>query len=147
MQGPKPRCILKQNSSLCGHPEPVENGYYSIGSSDTNGGDNMYLEGTKVVYTCDGGYTLYGNPSRTCISSLWAGDLPSCVPGCSDPPTIPHGDYNFFGQNNMIASGRSSEGTKAYYFCDNGYRMKDKNMSSLRCQQGLWSGTMPVCSK
>ena len=146
LQGLQPRCIEKQNSSLCGMTPHIENAEPTV--YDGKPYDDQFIEGSKVVYNCKEGYRLQGSPSLTCISSEWAGDKPLCVPGCSSPPSIPHGDYNFFGQKNVIeSSGRSIEGTKAYYFCDNGYKMKNKNISILKCEKGLWTGVWPICSK
>lgn len=51
--------------------------------SPTNGGVT-FVPGTlyqgKAEFTCDTGYTLNGDPSRTCLDTgVWGGSSPMCV--------------------------------------------------------------------
>ena len=48
------------------------------GFTTTNG---LSVEST-VLYSCDSGFTLYGNAQRYCQqTSQWSGDSPACVAG------------------------------------------------------------------
>lgn len=45
------------------------------GRVDTSGGTT---EGSVATYTCNEGYNLKGESSRTCTTSGWSGKEPSC---------------------------------------------------------------------
>ncbi|CAJ1070565.1 sushi domain-containing protein 2-like [Xyrichtys novacula] len=61
---------LKQVIS-CGHLDHPENGR-------KNG--TTYLQGAKVHFSCDEGYTLKGSAERTCqANGLWSGEQTACV--------------------------------------------------------------------
>ena len=50
-------------------------------SSPTNGQVTWtgLTNGSTATYTCDSGYHLIGDPTRTCLSSgIWSGQEPTC---------------------------------------------------------------------
>ena len=46
----------------------------------SNGSDNKRPFNTTATYTCETGYNLMGNNTRTCQrEELWSGEEPECV--------------------------------------------------------------------
>lgn len=81
---------------------------------------------------------------------VWHGTLPRCAPnplGCPVPPSIPNGQYSFYNERATVNGDMIEEGTQVYYFCHNGYKMKDKNVSLMLCMEGQWKGQIAVCGK
>ena len=55
----------------CGDPGTPDNGLRDLSSTTT---------GSTVQYSCQGGYMLQGNSSRTCeANGVWSGEVPTCV--------------------------------------------------------------------
>ena len=107
-----------------------------------------------VIYFCEDGYKISGDKTMRCENGEWMGSLPRCdaIPrGCPLPPQITHGDYNFYNQRPEAPMSKMlstiTEGTQVYYFCHNGYKMKDKNISLMICMEGKWEGEVAVCEK
>ncbi|XP_059723558.1 complement receptor type 2 isoform X2 [Haemorhous mexicanus] len=130
-------CKRKQ----CSHPgEPVNGKIISL--------TNLQL-GSTVVYSCEEGHRLIGQPSRRCEISggrvAWTGHTPLCqrIP-CEPPPDIPNGQH----------SGRLlSEfhyGTAVTYSCHRGFPLHGQ--PSIHCTtrdgyNGVWSEPLPACGE
>ena len=111
-------------------------------------------EGTRIYYWCKEGYTLKGESVRTCEDDHWNGAAPRCAKSrmeeCTQPRIIKHGDYTILSNNNTRTqdTGMITEGSKVFYSCHTGYRLKDGDESSnLVCRDGEWQGLVPVCGK
>ena len=62
--------VLSTPAISCGDPGTPTNGRHNVSSTTYN---------SVVTYTCDDGYTLQGNSSRTCQSNgNWSGSVPQC---------------------------------------------------------------------
>ena len=134
----------------------------------------------SVNFSCNTGYILRGNSSRTCQSTgQWSGTQPTCDSKLFCPPRVwfqrMNGIYYshvmlftiflnqsqnviFFlnvgscGTPRSLTNGQTSYtsttvGSKVTYTCDPGYMMIAGN-SSRTCQSdGLWSGSLPTCTR
>ncbi|RLB47662.1 MAG: hypothetical protein DRJ42_24965 [Deltaproteobacteria bacterium] len=89
-------------------------------------------------YTCDTGFMLIGDSSRTCqADGSWSGAAPTCSAGdCAVPPAPTNGS--------VAAPGRLV-GDYATYSCDSGYQLRGATKS--RCiTGGAWLGATPTCA-
>jgi len=58
----------------CGAPDTPSNGSVSY---------TLTTEGSAVVYSCDDGFVLCGDESRSCLSTgVWSGSVPDCISEC-----------------------------------------------------------------
>ncbi|XP_076439986.1 sushi, von Willebrand factor type A, EGF and pentraxin domain-containing protein 1-like isoform X2 [Babylonia areolata] len=93
----------------------------------------------EAAYTCDEGYDLVGDASRTCTAEAqWSGEEPRCEPvTCKEElADIEHGSYT--GPNVYTF------GARVVYTCHKGYELIGK--SELIClSSGRWSNEAPVC--
>ncbi|XP_035660139.1 sushi, von Willebrand factor type A, EGF and pentraxin domain-containing protein 1-like [Branchiostoma floridae] len=99
-------------------------------------GGNAY--GNTVVITCDAGYHLVGNSTRTCQENkLWSGIQPVCEKvSCSQLLAPVNGSVN----------GGTLFGDSATFTCDSGYEIVGS--SSLLCQANQqWTGIQPSCHR
>ncbi|MCB9603534.1 MAG: hypothetical protein H6724_07490 [Sandaracinus sp.] len=93
--------------------------------------------GSTATYDCGSGFTLAGDPTRTCeASGVWSGSAPICSSvdcGTLGAPTN--------GTVNVPSTGFSSV---AEYACNTGYLLEGSAMRT--CQMsGSWSGAAPTC--
>ena len=119
--------------------------------------DGLIVEGTRVYYYCKAGYILKGENVRACEDGIWSGAAPRCaksrVQGCSPPNHILHGDYTILSNNNTRTEDTTtatmiSDGSKVFYACHTGYRLKDGDESSnIVCRSGQWQGLVPSCGE
>ncbi|XP_027750988.1 complement receptor type 1-like [Empidonax traillii] len=107
------------------------------------------LFGSTVVYGCEEGYRLIGQPSRRCEVSggrvTWSGNVPICqrIP-CEPPPDIPNGKH----------TGRLLDeffyGISVTYTCNPGFPLHGE--PSIHCttqdgKNGVWSEPIPACGE
>lgn len=92
--------------------------------------------GQSAFYTCDGGYSIIGDDTRTCQGDgTWSGSEPVCgsCPVLSSPTN---------GQRTVTGY---SPGDTATYTCSQGYLMS--GTATRTCQAGnTWSGSAPSCT-
>ncbi|NXM54018.1 CR1L protein, partial [Illadopsis cleaveri] len=126
----------------CAYPGDLQNGY--INATDL-------AFGSKVTFSCNGGYRLRGNKEMTCVIKGggvdWSGTLPYCekIP-CEPPPKIANGGYE--------------EQASYVYQSSVTYRCQDVPKGSdpfsligdntIHCtadanSNGVWSGPPPEC--
>ncbi|XP_065176999.1 sushi, von Willebrand factor type A, EGF and pentraxin domain-containing protein 1-like [Sycon ciliatum] len=117
----------------CPRPLAIANGGVSVTGATA---------GSRVNYACDDGFRLVGNSQASCLTSgTWSSKAPTCEPNylprtiaCPLPPNIPNGRYTH---------GGNTVGSRAYYTCDEGFEIFDKETSM--CQiDGTWSDS-PTC--
>jgi len=146
-----PQCVKQPDYPGCHAPHQVNHTssqVYSIGGSVIDG--NRLPEGTRVTYTCLPGYLPYKTQKSTlvCVGGKWIGSPPTCIAiskPCTAPPSIPHGDCMLMGSSVSTEGQRYPDSAKVYYYCDNGYRLHNSNLSELECQDGKWQGSVPLC--
>ncbi|XP_037548906.1 CUB and sushi domain-containing protein 3 [Nematolebias whitei] len=110
-------------------------------SSQTGGHVN-----SVVRWACDRGYRLIGNVTATCRRTLlgyhaWDSPVPACQAVSCGPPKAPI--------NGGVLTADYSVGTRVSYFCNDGYRLSSKELTSAICQpDGTWSNhnKIPRCS-
>uniref|UniRef100_A0A3B3DJN6 CUB and Sushi multiple domains 3b n=1 Tax=Oryzias melastigma TaxID=30732 RepID=A0A3B3DJN6_ORYME len=99
-----------------------------------------------VRWACDRGYRLIGNATGTCRRTLlgyhaWDSSVPACQAVSCGPPKAPI--------NGAVLAADYSVGTRVSYFCNDGYRLSSKEVTSAICQpDGTWSNhnKIPRCS-
>lgn len=142
--GRLPNCMMKYPESNCAQPPSIANGYFSMYTPSGTFG------GTKAIYFCYHGYKPHGSTTISCLNQKWVGSPPACVmsKGCTHPPALLHGDYNFFGSSDADSEGLVAEGSQVYYYCHSGYKIESLNASAvLECRDERWIGNMPKCGK
>ncbi|XP_064385961.1 uncharacterized protein LOC135334617 isoform X2 [Halichondria panicea] len=98
--------------------------------------------GTAATYTCDDGFRLDGNATRTCDTGNWTGTVPVCIEiFCSHLLQIDNGTLSF---NGFPMNGTKPNGTVATYTCDDGFNLSGD--ATRICFDGYWTGTEPVCT-
>uniref|UniRef100_A0A3B3YU70 CUB and Sushi multiple domains 3a n=1 Tax=Poecilia mexicana TaxID=48701 RepID=A0A3B3YU70_9TELE len=110
-------------------------------SSQTGGHVN-----SVVRWACDRGYRLIGNGTATCRRTsqgyhAWDSPVPGCQAVSCGPPKAPI--------NGGVLTADYSVGTRVSYFCNDGYRLSSKELTSAICQpDGTWSNhnKIPRCS-
>lgn len=144
-----PKCIKRPTHGSCPEPTAILNAYYYYTGKDPNNRETV-LNGSRIQYVCNNDrYELYGDGSRVCLNGHWSGATPHCkfvAKSCSAPPSIMHGDYNFFGRNDETANLQIAEGSQVYYYCHSGYKM-NVNISVMVCRDGIWHGQQPTCGR
>ncbi|KAL4230224.1 Sushi [Mactra antiquata] len=130
--------LVGYDTSLC-----LDNGTWSVSmpscvcdnpTEPING--HVTSDGYVAIYTCDLGYTLYGEYKRLCQndSSGWNGTQPTCV--TCEPLTSLAG-----GTVTMETNGLT---TSVVYTCDTGYTVSGTNY--LQCRSdGTWDFSSPTC--
>uniref|UniRef100_A0A8C7ZCP2 CUB and Sushi multiple domains 3b n=1 Tax=Oryzias sinensis TaxID=183150 RepID=A0A8C7ZCP2_9TELE len=99
-----------------------------------------------VRWACDRGYRLIGNATGTCRRTplgyhAWDSSVPACQAVSCGPPKAPI--------NGAVLASDYSVGTRVSYFCNDGYRLSSKEVTSAICQpDGTWSNhnKIPRCS-
>ena len=130
-----PTCV--PDLANCGAPGSPSNGSVSTPSGTD--------EGDSANYSCNGGYCLEGNSTRTCqADSSWSGSVPACNLGvtCQGLSGISNGGVN---------NPSTSCGSTATYWCATGYELVGN--TSRTCLGGppptenQWSGSTPSCQR
>uniref|UniRef100_A0A8C9X3Z4 CUB and Sushi multiple domains 3 n=1 Tax=Sander lucioperca TaxID=283035 RepID=A0A8C9X3Z4_SANLU len=99
-----------------------------------------------VRWACDRGYHLIGNATATCRRSslgyhAWDSPVPACQAVSCGAPKAPI--------NGGVLTADYSVGTRVSYFCNDGYKLSSKELTSAICQpDGTWSNhnKIPRCS-
>ncbi|WAR07673.1 SVEP1-like protein, partial [Mya arenaria] len=103
-------------------------------------GSVTYVETTydeTANYSCDTGYNLSGNMSRTCQAhGDWSGEAPSCIIVDCGNVTNPI--------NGSVTYVETTYDETANYSCDTGYNLSG-NMSRTCQASGNWSEEAPSC--
>ncbi|GIY72332.1 sushi domain-containing protein [Caerostris darwini] len=101
------------------------------------GAIRFYLDGEWFVPSCNEGYRVAQPHGRiVCRNGVWSGHFPPCVVvSCSTPPPpIPHGRVKWY---------TGTHASSVQYECDPFYTLASE--SSIRCNFGQWTGSLPVC--
>lgn len=123
------------------------------------------VQGATATYSCMVGFTMNGNPTRTCDSNgMWTGTEPTCerkfkvehrltitvtvtsifyiAVDCGDPPTI---------LTSTVNVGATTYQSQAIYMCQDGYEFSNGMPTFTRecLLNGEWSdlGNAPTCDR
>ncbi|XP_041840984.1 sushi, von Willebrand factor type A, EGF and pentraxin domain-containing protein 1 isoform X2 [Melanotaenia boesemani] len=117
---------------ICSSPPSLKNGYIKVRS--------RFTFNNKVIYACNKGYTLVGQPDRVCQANRqWSNNNPpTCVLlTCNAPPDISHGHYK--GSEFQV-------GRRVQYVCEEGYELAGDAIWTC-LDNGRWDKTRtPRCS-
>ncbi|KAK3532300.1 hypothetical protein QTP86_016064, partial [Hemibagrus guttatus] len=110
-------------------------------SSQTGGHLN-----SQVRWACDRGYRLIGKSTAVCRKTpygyyTWDAPVPACQAVSCGVPKAP--------ENGGVLAVDYSVGTRVTYFCNDGYRLSSKELTSAVCQpDSTWSNhnKIPRCS-
>ncbi|XP_077968997.1 sushi, von Willebrand factor type A, EGF and pentraxin domain-containing protein 1-like isoform X2 [Styela clava] len=115
-------------------------------SYPTNG-ETEFLEGRSYIFSCDSGYYMTGDSSRTCLETAkWSVVKYRCFRKmCESIVPVRHGTIHY-----SIGDGPVF-GTTATVECKNGYKLSEVGLS-MRCYAGdsgsrfgEWNGRLPSC--
>lgn len=132
--GSSPECL----EIACPALVPLENGHVS-----TEGTSNGRLvQGSKLVYHCDPGFTLEGNGTRVCQDDArWGGHQPFCKPVTCNMP-----DFEVNGGVYTLLNVSTAYGTMAELNCHLGYE-RTGVLHTVVCQEdGTWSKPESSCA-
>ncbi|XP_066972236.1 LOW QUALITY PROTEIN: uncharacterized protein [Macrobrachium rosenbergii] len=125
-EGQTPRCTEAQ----CPPPDHVTHGFIEV---DNHRG--VYGYGTVATYSCNPGYYLKGNNTRTCDhTGRWTNESPFCqAVTCGPPPIFPHARHT-------LLNGSTHWNGIAVYTCNDGYRLhSDTGDTVTSCMDiGTW---------
>ena len=93
--------------------------------------------GAVVHYSCNSGFSLYGNANRTCLSQgNWSGSQPTCGSNECPPLTAP--------DNGTLEGSDFSLGSYVVFTCSSGYTLVGN--SEIFCLSSAeWSDPTPTC--
>ncbi|XP_064393625.1 uncharacterized protein LOC135341070 isoform X2 [Halichondria panicea] len=119
----------------------LTNGTIDYGGAGSN---NRRPVNTVATYTCNPGYAIGGDTTRTCRSGIyrvWTGFAPVCLSNCPDLPSLING---------MIMYSAGSTGIKpflssAVHSCNTGYTLTGGDTNRICVNGGSWSGSAPTC--
>ncbi|KAG7501128.1 hypothetical protein JOB18_040546 [Solea senegalensis] len=137
-KGFKIRYVGEYQTLYCSTPDSPLHG--SI-SSQSGGHVN-----SVVRWACDRGYRLIGNATASCRRTAlgyhaWNSPVPACQAVSCGAPKAPI--------NGGTLTVDYSVGTRVSYFCNDGYKLSSKELTSAICQpDGTWSNhnKIPRCS-
>jgi hypothetical protein len=133
-------CRIDTSSILISYSNSLNTQFPSVNDFVFLNGTIGVEHGTSVSYYCkSNSFVTYQARCNngTLLMEQNCNELKASKSACSSPPKIPHG-YNKYSS--------SLHGSKALYQCFNGFEMS-KGDSELRCSDGEWVGSIPVCSK
>uniref|UniRef100_A0A3Q2YTB4 CUB and Sushi multiple domains 3 n=1 Tax=Hippocampus comes TaxID=109280 RepID=A0A3Q2YTB4_HIPCM len=121
----------------CSTPDSPQHGFVV---SQTGGHVN-----STVRWACDRGYKLIGKGTAVCKKTAygyytWDAPIPACQAVSCGVPSAP--------VNGGVLAADYSVGTRVTYFCDSGYRLSSKELTTTVCQpDGTWSNhnKIPGC--
>uniref|UniRef100_A0A674D7B9 CUB and Sushi multiple domains 3 n=1 Tax=Salmo trutta TaxID=8032 RepID=A0A674D7B9_SALTR len=121
----------------CSTPDSPQQGFVV---SQTGGHLN-----SVVRWGCDRGYRLIGKATAVCKKTAygyytWDSTVPACQAVSCGAPTAP--------LNGGVQAVDYSVGTRLTYFCNNGFRLSSKDLTTTVCQpDGTWSNhnKIPRC--
>ncbi|XP_035382269.1 CUB and sushi domain-containing protein 3 [Electrophorus electricus] len=122
----------------CSTPDSPQHGFVV---SQTGGHVN-----SVVRWACDRGYRLIGKSMAVCRRAefgylAWDSSVPACQAVSCGVPASP--------VNGGVLASDYSAGTRAAYFCNEGFRLSSKEVTSTVCQaDGTWSShnKIPRCT-
>ncbi|XP_064386674.1 sushi, von Willebrand factor type A, EGF and pentraxin domain-containing protein 1-like [Halichondria panicea] len=126
---------------ICSDLPSLTNGMISYsGAGSTN---NRPVD-TVATFSCDTGYTLNEDATKTCGSDgMWSGLDPVCQRICSDLPLLTNGMIFYSGTG---SANKRTVDTVAIFSCDTGYTLNGG--ATKTCESdGMWSGLDPVCQR
>lgn len=128
-----PRCL----EAACPSLGPLDNGKVAVRGT-SNG---RTVQGSQLIYTCDPGYTLEGNDTRTCLEDArWGGQQPHCQPVTCDVPS-----FEVEGGTYTLLNVSTNYGDLAELNCHLGYE-RQGGPTTIVCQEdGTWSGPQASC--
>ncbi|XP_035871221.1 apolipoprotein R-like isoform X1 [Phyllostomus discolor] len=113
----------------CGSPPNIAHGSHHDASS-------FFSFTTVVLYECDEGYVLVGDPKITCRNSQWSSPAPKCKALCLKPE-IENGNLSV--DKNLYI-----ELENVTIQCDTGYGIV--NNQSITCSENrTWYPEVPTC--
>ncbi|KAG0429233.1 hypothetical protein HPB47_023847 [Ixodes persulcatus] len=132
--GRAPDCLELACPSL----GPLENGRVAVRGA-SNG---RTVQGSQLVYTCDPGYSLDGNDTRTCQEDArWGGQQPRCQPVTCEMPT-----FETEGGSYRLLNVSTSYGDLAELNCHLGYERQGSRHTIVCQQDGTWSKPESSCT-
>ncbi|XP_076821334.1 complement receptor type 1-like [Clavelina lepadiformis] len=102
-----------------------------------------YNLGETVTYSCLFGRTLSGNPEISCQRDGWSTPLFLCRRRqCKDPEDVAHATV----RSSAPDKGFYEFGDRAFYECEIGYELSQRQ-NFVNCNtRGEWQGTFPSCN-
>ncbi|XP_077382387.1 CUB and sushi domain-containing protein 3-like isoform X4 [Festucalex cinctus] len=131
------RYVGEYQTIYCSTPDSPQHGFVV---SQTGGHVN-----STVRWACDKGYKLIGKGTAICKKTTygyytWDAPVPACQAVSCGVPTAP--------VNGGVLAADYSVGTRVTYFCNSGYRLSSKELTTTVCQpDGTWSNhnKIPGC--
>ncbi|AWO96936.1 putative CUB and sushi domain-containing protein 3-like [Scophthalmus maximus] len=131
------RYVGEYQTMYCSTPDSPQHGFVV---SQTGGHLN-----SMVRWACDRGYKLIGKGTAVCKKTFygyyaWDAPVPACQAVSCGVPSAP--------VNGGVLAADYSVGTRVTYFCNNGYRLSSKELTTTVCQpDGTWSNhnKIPRC--
>ncbi|KAI4811495.1 hypothetical protein KUCAC02_014399, partial [Chaenocephalus aceratus] len=128
---------IRYVAMYCSTPDSPQHGFVV---SQTGGHLN-----SMVRWACDRGYKLIGKGTAVCKKTpydfyAWDSPVPACQAVSCGVPTAP--------VNGGVLATDYSVATRVTYFCNNGYRLSSKELTTTVCQpDGTWSNhnKIPRC--
>lgn len=133
---------------LCEVDVFVEREQYDCGSIEVPANGNVVeSNGSKLAeYSCNEGYRLMGESSRSCNlkTGQWIGEEPYCEQITCDPPVeIPNGMYRVYNDDDEIPI----VGTRIVYECLPGFTLIGSNDTRVCALDSEWTGSLPHCER
>ncbi|CAF0868249.1 unnamed protein product [Adineta ricciae] len=120
---------------FCPRPPDIANAVNDIPSSITT-----FHAGYSIQYTCLTGFVGNGTTTSECaFLGQWTFATLKCIPIDCGPPGVLRDGFlsgERFDYPNIIA-----------FFCNDGFELVGKHTTRACQENGLWSGSMPVCQK
>nr|XP_020452269.1 CUB and sushi domain-containing protein 3-like isoform X4 [Monopterus albus] len=131
------RYVGEYQTMYCSTPDSPQHGFVV---SQTGGHLN-----SMVRWACDRGYKLIGKGTAVCKKTTygyyaWDAPVPACQAVSCGVPSAP--------ANGGVLAADYSVGTRVTYFCNTGYRLSSKELTTTVCQpDGIWSNhnKIPRC--
>uniref|UniRef100_A0A3Q3KHT9 CUB and Sushi multiple domains 3a n=1 Tax=Monopterus albus TaxID=43700 RepID=A0A3Q3KHT9_MONAL len=128
---------IRYVAMYCSTPDSPQHGFVV---SQTGGHLN-----SMVRWACDRGYKLIGKGTAVCKKTTygyyaWDAPVPACQAVSCGVPSAP--------ANGGVLAADYSVGTRVTYFCNTGYRLSSKELTTTVCQpDGIWSNhnKIPRC--
>ncbi|XP_053391178.1 CUB and sushi domain-containing protein 3-like [Mercenaria mercenaria] len=93
--------------------------------------------GSIAFFSCEEGYSLYGNSKRHCSKKgVWNNTSPSCIIKDCGNLTDP--------ENGLVIYNASTYGSVAVYICDVGFNLTGSNKTECS-EGGFWTDSKPSC--
>ncbi|CAH3037407.1 unnamed protein product [Pocillopora meandrina] len=121
-------------------PSPVCKGICSTPRDPQNGKlhqkvpPERFLDGDEAKFFCNSGYDLIGKKKLRCVGKVWDSSEPECKAMCPDPGKPLNGKR--YGNN-------FEKGSIINFTCNTDHELIGNN--TIRCEDGVWSGSVPLC--